>query len=170
MDAEGFSGEDGRTTIFDYWCVDTIRRWRNNGKFDNKQLTADELSLQSYYSKVLNICNSSDAVREGEFYDLMYVNPQLQRQYAFVRHSGNETLLIVANFAAQDTEVTIHVPQHLFEYYQIEENTSREWTDLLTGNSINASFSSAEATKLNIPAWGGCVLRMKGQKTNKSKK
>lgn len=27
MDSEGFSGRDGRTTIFDYWSVDTIRRW-----------------------------------------------------------------------------------------------------------------------------------------------
>ena len=34
MDSEGFSGRDGRTTIFDYWSVDTIRRWRNGGKFD----------------------------------------------------------------------------------------------------------------------------------------
>ena len=31
MDCEGFSGQDGRTTIFDYWSVDTIRRWRNGG-------------------------------------------------------------------------------------------------------------------------------------------
>lgn len=29
MDTEGFSGRDGRTTIFDYWSVDSIRRWRN---------------------------------------------------------------------------------------------------------------------------------------------
>ena len=170
MDAEGFSGEDGRTTIFDYWSVDTIRRWRNNGKFDNKQLTADELSLQAYYAKVLNICNSSEAVREGEFYDLMYVNPQLQRQYAFVRHTENETLLIVANFAAHDAEVSIHVPQHLFEYYQIEESTSSDWMDLLTGDSVKASFTSAEATKLNVPAWGGFVLRMKEQKKTKCNK
>ena len=42
MDEEGFSGRDGRTTIFDYWTVDTIRRWRNGGKFDGKQLTKEE--------------------------------------------------------------------------------------------------------------------------------
>ncbi|KAA6324539.1 Alpha-amylase 2 [termite gut metagenome] len=34
MDYEGFSGRDGRTSIFDYWCVDSIRRWRNEDKFD----------------------------------------------------------------------------------------------------------------------------------------
>mgnify|MGYP005806048995 CR=1 FL=1 len=34
MDSEGFSGRDGRTTIFDYWSVDTIRSLRPVGKFD----------------------------------------------------------------------------------------------------------------------------------------
>ena len=40
MDKEGFSGVDGRTTIFDYWCVDTIRR----GFYHRRKLTADEKS------------------------------------------------------------------------------------------------------------------------------
>ena len=164
MDAEGFSGEDGRTTIFDYWTVDTIRRWRNNGKFDQKLLTEDELSLQEYYAKVLNICNSSEAVREGEFYDLMYVNPQLQKQYTFVRHSEKETLLVIANFASQDTEITINVPEHLFEYYGIKENTACEWTDLLSGSQITTAFSSNMPTKLTVPSWGGCILKMKSVK------
>lgn len=170
MDAEGFSGEDGRTTIFDYWCVDTIRRWRNNGKFDQKLLSEDELSLQEYYTKVLNICNSSEAVREGEFYDLMYVNPQLQRQYAFVRHSENETLLVVANFAHADAEVSIHIPEHLFEYYNLEESLFCEWEDLLTGTTATASFCSSAPTKLSVPALGGCVLRMKHTPTKKNNK
>ena len=46
MDSEGFSGRDGRTTIFDYWSVDTIRRWRNGGKFDGKMLTEDQKHLR----------------------------------------------------------------------------------------------------------------------------
>lgn len=167
MDAEGFSGEDGRTTIFDYWTVDTIRRWRNNGKFDQKLLTEDELSLQEYYAKVLNICNSSEAVREGEFYDLMYVNPQLQKQYTFVRHSEKETLLVIANFASQETEITINVPEHLFEYYGIKENTACEWTDLLSGSQITTAFSSNMPTKLNVPSWGGCILKMKSVKKSR---
>ena len=48
MDTEGFSGRDGRTTIFDYWSVDSIRRWRNNGKFDDKLLTEEEKKLRTF--------------------------------------------------------------------------------------------------------------------------
>ena len=36
MDQEGFSGVDGRTSIFDYWSVDTLRRWNNNGEWNDK--------------------------------------------------------------------------------------------------------------------------------------
>lgn len=46
MDCEGFSGKDGRTTIFDYWSIDSIRRWRNKGKFDGNTLTIEEKRLQ----------------------------------------------------------------------------------------------------------------------------
>ena len=87
MDKEGFSGEDGRTTIFDYWTVQTIRRWRNGGKFDGTQLTDKEKELQAYYTKVLNLCNKEKAIREGEFFDVMYANMDnsamnIHRQYA----------------------------------------------------------------------------------------
>ena len=71
MDEEGFSGKDGRTTIFDYWTVDLIRRWRNGGKFDGALLSKEEKDLQSYYTKVLNICNKEKAISEGSFFDIM---------------------------------------------------------------------------------------------------
>ena len=74
MDTEGFSGRDGRTTIFDYWSVDSIRRWRNGGKFDNKFLNEDEKQLKQFYTRLLNICNSEKAIREGVFFDLTYAN------------------------------------------------------------------------------------------------
>ena len=35
--------------LFDYWSVDSIRRWRNGGKFDNKFLNEDEKQLKQFY-------------------------------------------------------------------------------------------------------------------------
>ncbi len=161
MDEEGFSGMDGRTTIFDYWTVDTIHRWRAGGKFTKANLTEDEVALQAYYAKVLKICNSSSAVREGKFYDLMYVNPQLQRQYVFFRHTEEETLLVVANFAQHRADVSLCVPAHLFEYFRLEETEDCEWTDLLTDEACTTTFSADKPLKLSVPALGGCVLKMK---------
>ena len=90
MDSEGFSGRDGRTTIFDYWSVDTIRRWRNGGKFDGKMLTEDQKHLYSIYKRLLTLCNEEKAISQGAFFDLMYANVNGWRfnehkQYTFLR-------------------------------------------------------------------------------------
>ncbi|MDE6086048.1 MAG: alpha-amylase, partial [Muribaculaceae bacterium] len=91
LDAEGYSGQDGRTTIFDYWSLDTLARWNNGGKWNDALLTPIEKSLRDTYSRVLNICNSEKAISEGSFFDLMYVNYHNEafnphRHYAFLRH------------------------------------------------------------------------------------
>ena len=57
-DAEGFSGNDGRTTIFDYWSVPTVRRWLNGGNADGGQLSPVEKDLRAVYARVLNLLNS----------------------------------------------------------------------------------------------------------------
>jgi hypothetical protein len=90
MDEEGFSGKDGRTSIFDYWSVDTVRRWNNNGKWNEELLTEEEIRLRKFYHKLIRLCNREKALREGLFYDLMYANYEnpdfnSMKQYAFVR-------------------------------------------------------------------------------------
>ena len=87
MDAEGFSGRDGRTTIFDYWSVESLRNWNNNGLFDGAKLTPAERSLREMYAKLLNVVRSEPVIVEGAFYDLMYANSgnpyfNPNRQYA----------------------------------------------------------------------------------------
>lgn len=52
MDSEGFSGRDGRTTIFDYWSIDSIRRWRNGGKFEVKC----SMKIINVYMKFIKEC------------------------------------------------------------------------------------------------------------------
>lgn len=161
MEAEGFSGMDGRTTIFDYWCVDSVKRWRNKGKFDGKLLTEQELALQEFYRKVLTLCNSSEAAQEGNFHDLMYANAHLHEQYAFVRYTEKECLVIVANFSAHKQNVHIHLPAHLFECLDgFAKNTRAEFEDLLTGNRIFAGFTETAPMSMDLPAWSGCVWKL----------
>ena len=98
MDSEGFSGRDGRTTIFDYWSVDTIRRWRNGGKFDGKMLTDNQKHLYGIYQRILTLCNEEKAISQGDFFDLMYANINGWRfnehkQYTFLRKYGRDLLL-----------------------------------------------------------------------------
>ena len=118
-DAEGYSGHDGRTTIFDYWSVATVRRLYNNGGCDGP-LSADEEALLAQYRRVLGLINSEDALRDGKFFDLMYVNydnPRFNphRQYAFLRGGADATLLVAVNFGDSEADMLINIPQHAFD-------------------------------------------------------
>ena len=158
MDEEGFSGRDGRTTIFDYWSVSTIRRWRNKGRFDGKQLTEEEISLQQTYQSILQLREQEPYTSEG-FYDLMYVNRHLHRQYAFVRHSGKKFSLIIANFSNQEETVSINIPKHFFEFTGIKEKENKTFSNVLNGKKIKSSFRSTEPLVLTLPANFGVILR-----------
>ena len=157
MDAEGFSGCDGRTTIFDYWCVDTLRR----GFFDRRRLKKDERALHEMYAKILCLANEEEALREGAFYDLMYVNPQLEAcQYAFVRKQGHSLVLVVANFADEDVDCQVVLPRHLFDYWQLDE-IDTDATDLLTGTRIPVALRADCPIAIHVPALGGIACKMR---------
>ena len=154
MDAEGFSGLDGRTTIFDYWSVDTLCRAASG------QLTAEESRLAGVYRKVLNIATTEKAIEQGAMFDLMYVNQHLQRQYAFLRKSTDEMLLVVANFDDSDAHISLNVPSHAFDYLAIAER-SYDTTELLTGNVCQLDMQRDAAISLIIPQRNALILKLK---------
>lgn len=158
MDAEGFSGVDGRTTIFDYWCVDTLRR----GYFDRSQLHEDERLLEEAYRMILTLANRERAVSDGECYDLMYVNQYIAgRQFAFMRKSGDETLLVVANFDEREAVCDINIPRHAFDFLKMAEG-ERNATDLLTGKPMRLALGTDTPVNMAIPPSGGVVLKFNG--------
>ena len=161
MDEEGFSGCDGRTTIFDYWSVSSIRRWRNRGRFDEALLTGQEKALQAFYRRVLTLRLQNETLREGEFYDLMYVNPHLYSQYVFVRRLSRNCVAAFANFSDRREEVRVCLPHHLFELYGLTPKQEVGATDLLTGESLSISFTPDKPLCVSLPAWGGLALEIK---------
>ena len=166
MDEEGFSGRDGRTTIFDYWSVDTIRRWRNGGKFDGKQLTKDEKKLQGFYSTLLNLCNKEKAIREGNFFDLTYANLEgctfnEHRQYAFFRKAGKDLLFIIVNFDENPASPSVKIPTHAFDYLGIPYKESYKAKDLLTGNTETLTMAPDQLTPILLEGYGAKILKIK---------
>ncbi|MBQ8874141.1 MAG: alpha-amylase family protein [Bacteroides sp.] len=166
MDEEGFSGRDGRTTIFDYWTVDTIRRWRSGGKYDGKLLTQAEKKLQSFYSTLLNLCNKEKAIREGEFFDLTYANLEgvvfnEHRQYAFFRKAGKELLFIVVNFDEKPAAPCVKIPTHAFDHLGIPFKDAYKAKDLLTGNTETLVMAPDQCTQILIEGFGAKILKIK---------
>ncbi|MBO6092777.1 MAG: hypothetical protein J6P40_04000, partial [Oscillospiraceae bacterium] len=160
MDEEGFSGRDGRTTIFDYWTVDTIRRWRNKGSFDGKLLSEEELLMRNFYALVLKLKAQESAFSDGEFFDLMYKNPHLHLQYVFARKGKKNVFMVVANFSEKDQQVQINLPLHLFELWKIKEKQAFFGTDVLSGKKIKLDFCTDKPLSITVPAWNGIVLKI----------
>lgn len=165
MDREGFSGQDGRTTIFDYWSIDTIRRWRNGNRFDEKMLSKDQKELCNLYRKILNICTQEQAISQGAFFDLMYVNQNgwkfnAHKQYAFLRKKEQELLLIIANFDSQSVNIAINLPSHAFDYLQMPQIDRYEATDLLTDKQELISLLPYQATETSIDAYSAKILKI----------
>ena len=166
MDSEGFSGRDGRTTIFDYWSVDTIRRWRNGGKFDGKMLTEDQKHLYSIYKRLLTLCNEEKAISQGAFFDLMYANVNGWRfnehkQYTFLRKFERDLLLFVVNFDHISADLAINIPSHAFDFLQIPQMDQYKATELLSGKEENISLLPYKATNVAVEGYGGKILKIK---------
>ena len=141
MDAEGFSGCDGRTTIFDYWSLQP----RYN-------------ALTQIYNKVLNIARSEKAVSEGLMFDVMYVNQQYRQQYAFLRKADKETLFVVANFADVPVTMNITIPDHAFDYLDLLEKAYKA-VDLLTGNQTSLVLMRDQQVSIALPPRGAVVYK-----------
>ena len=154
MDKEGFSGCDGRTTIFDYWSVDTMVRAAN------RKYTIREKYIYDMYCKVMTLAQKEKAITQGEMFDLMYANGHLQRQYAFIRKHGGEAILVIANFADQATTVNVNIPAHAFDYLGLSEKNSQV-TDLLTDAKFRLHFKRDEAVVVEVPKNGAVVLKFR---------
>ena len=168
-DAEGFSGMDGRTTIFDYWSIPTVNRWYNGGKCNDKRLTDEEKSLRNLYKKVLNICNTEKAISDGEFFDLMYVNygnVNPHRHYTYLRHYEDETILIAVNFGDEKADVTINIPPHAFDYLKLQQG-NYNGTELLTGEKGKFSITSAEGFHTSIEPFNAVMWKLTPKKGKK---
>lgn len=171
-DAEGFSGMDGRTTIFDYWSMPTVRRWYNNGKCDGRKSTAGEKALRKTYSTLLNLCNKHKAISQGGFFDLMYVNQtsmNTDKQFAYLRHHDGEVLLVAVNFDSAAAETGINIPEHAFNCIGFGEGTYQA-TDLLSGTSIELEIAPSSPLKVELPAYGGAIWQLKQKSIQKKSK
>ena len=115
MDKEGFSGLDGRTTIFDYWGLKSINQWRNNGKYDNEKLDIETRELKNFYSQLFKLIQENEALYEGSFYDFMWANSEnenfdISKLFAFLRYTDDQIIMIIANFSNDDLSYKLVVP------------------------------------------------------------
>lgn len=157
MDKEGFSGKDGRNTIFDYWSVDTLCRAEADA------LNEEERLVFAVHEKTLQIARKEKAV-DGDFYDLMYINPSSEnfnneKQFAFLRKKDNELLIVVVNFDDRDVNIQVRIPSHAFEYLAIPEKKYKA-KDLLSGDKQDIVLSNDGLVPMSLASRGSRVWKI----------
>ena len=115
--SEGFQGDDGRTTIFDYWGMPEHQKWMNNGTFNGDSLGAEQKQLRQFYIDLLNLAGKNPAITQGAYLDLTAFNISQgninDRVHVFMRFAGDERLLIVNSFNEKDQSIKIKIPDEV---------------------------------------------------------
>lgn len=160
-------GDPTRTTIFDYAGVPAHQRWMNNGKFDGGQLTDAEKALRHYYETVMHIAATHPAAT-GDYVSLHQSSlsgesDYSEKQLAFARWQGEDKLIVVSNFDAENTvSLNIVLPPPLQQSWAV--NSPLELTDLLTGRTLTSIYTDQQAAvALSLPPLGSAVLSVTKQ-------
>lgn len=118
--SEGFGGDDGRTTLFDYWSMPAMQGWVNNHRYDGAGLTDAQRSLRGFYADLLRLTALPVASR-GAYWGLYGSATRAglpDGLYPFARYTpgGGPIMVVVANFTpGTRTEGRVKLPAELVE-------------------------------------------------------
>ena len=158
LGAPGFSGDDGRTSIFDYAVMPKHQNWMSGGRFDGSDFSDEQKRLFGFYKKLLNFRLNSDAINKGAFYDLMWVNPWYsnfdpQYVYAFLRYHEEERLLVVINFKLDESRCCkVKISDDALEYMMMPTANGQMLTavDVMTGEEIQYNINDVGTQGIEV--------------------
>ncbi len=161
MDEEGFSGRDGRTTIFDWWSVGSIRRLRKliaSGEYKAASvsrlvkagLKKEEAQTFMRFSEAVRFAAEDLAISKGTTYDLCYCNQNSEgfdknRHFAFLRDFEDHTVLVAANFSNREARMQLTIPQHAFEWMKLPVSG-----DFHPGSVIEVAVPAHDAVRITL--------------------
>ena len=108
MQQEGFSGLDGRTSIFDWCTVPALQH-------------PDQTVLKRY--RELLALAQTPPFASGKTFDLGYCQEgerfSAERHFAFLRSDGSTTYLVVCNFG-EEGDITVRIPPEALDYLGVK--------------------------------------------------
>ena len=144
--ASGFSGDDGRTSIFDYTSIPAVREWFQNLRKEETSAGNSAIRLRQQYQELL-AWSDNQVVSNGAFYDLMWANednPEIDKIYAFLRYApvtpeardkdrltlGLRIWMIVAAFDSGIDQVKVRIPLHAIQLLGLTSQNRFEFSFL----------------------------------------
>lgn len=130
--AEGYSGDDGRTSIFDYTSLPELQKWVYGHCYSGFDLSEEQKALREWYLSWMNLIQQP-AFAAGKTYGLNASNkhnPSYGRLtgetcsghwlYSFLRYDeiADQAYLVAINFHPKETlkDITIELPEAAREW------------------------------------------------------
>jgi glycosidase len=168
--AEGFGGDDGRTSIFDYWSMPEFVKWVNDHKYDGARLSGEQRKLKEFYGRLINLVGEP-AFADGKFFSLNSANRDNERfgrlpgeqasghwLYAFLRYdsASEQRFLVVANLnptiALRDLRVIL--PPNAIQFLDLSNQpaeTNLRLIDRLSEQDVDICLTTSETLNPGIP-------------------
>ena len=137
MEGQPF-GLDGRTTIFDWWSVPSLRRLYGH-IHSGSGLKDEEKAVLDLYKVILDIARNTS----GRTYDLCYLNEgssgfDPDRHFAFLRGGEGRATLFVCDFSGKDSIVNVAITPEAFAYMGINKKETLVKSVSLRGYGYSA--------------------------------
>ena len=161
MNEEGFSGKDGRTTIFDWWSISSIKRLRQiiktgvyktleESKLIKAGMKKEEAEVFCKFASALRFAAADEAIKQGTTYDLCYCNMSSDgfdknRHFAFLRDHKDHTVLVAVNFTGKEAKMKLTIPEHAFEWM---------------GIPVSETLHPESIIEVTVPAYEGVILNL----------
>ncbi len=160
---EGFNQADDRTSMFDFWRVESHQRWLNAGKFNQDLLTDEEKKLDDFYVDLLKFAQKDEVFSSGKFFDLQYAqNDQYdcKKVFSFLRYIENEANLIVCNFDANQSKLfQIEIPElalNMMNKNKFTLTKKKTWVSPLSTDEVKV-----KGMEILIPSNSVMILNLK---------
>ena len=175
--AEGFGGDDARTSIFDYWSMPEFVKWVNDHRYDGGRLSSEQKALREFYGRLINLVGEP-AFRDGKFFPLNpanHDNPNFGRLpgesasghwlYAFLRYDAfsAQRFLVIANLHPTNTlaDVRIDIPSAALEFLNLSGETNMTLTERLHDWGW-ATFERNTVLLAPLPPLSPCYFEVEG--------
>jgi glycosidase len=164
LGTEGFQGDDGRTTIFDYWGVPEHQKWMNGGKFDGALLSAEQKQLRQFYTDVLTLAGKNPALTHGQYLDITNHNINVgnfnDKVHAFLRYHDTEKLLIVTSFNDKDMEAKIQIPEDAATAIGLSKNETYLARDMVW-REVEVGLDNNHTFQLKLKPYSSFIFKIK---------
>ncbi|MCE9611639.1 MAG: hypothetical protein K8R23_15685 [Chthoniobacter sp.] len=157
--AEGFGGDNARTTIFDYWSMPELVKWVNGHRYDGGRLSPGQKALREFYARLLALVGEP-AFRAGECFRLNYANQTNERfgrlpgetasghwLYAYLRFdaASGQRFLVLVNLHASATlrDVQVRLPREAVAFLQLAAESRLRLSERLAETRTKLGLAGA---------------------------